>query len=114
MNARLIIGSLLLAASTTLLAQAPTQPSPPQGKREGARSCAQAPDPAKCEARRKEKREHMNAAREACKGKEGPERGACMSQNMCAKAPDPAACQARAKARMEKRHQKGEKSSSKT
>lgn len=114
MNARLIIGSLLLAASTTLLAQSPTQPSPPQGKREGERPCAQEPDPAKCEARRKEKREHMKAAREACKGKNGPERGACMSQQMCAKASDPAACQARGKARMEKRHEMREKGGSKT
>ena len=111
MNARLIIGSLLLAATTSLLAQAPAQPSQPQGKREGMRPCAQEPDPAKCESRRKEMRERMKSARDACKGKDGPERGACMSQQMCAKAPDPAACQARAKERKEHRREKHEKGS---
>ena len=114
MNARLIIGGLMLAASTALFAQAPTQPGQSQGKREGMRPCAEEPDPAKCEARRKEMREHMKAAREACKGKEGPDRGACLSQKMCAKAPDPAACQARAKERKERRHELREKGAPKT
>jgi len=112
MNARLIIGGLMLAATTSLLAQAPAKPAQPQDKherREGMRPCAKEPDPAKCEARRKEMREHMKSARDACKGKEGPERGACMSQQMCAKAPDPAACQARAKERKERRQEMREK-----
>ncbi len=66
--------------------------------------CSQEPDPAKCEANRKQMRENMNAAREACKDK--PDRHACMTESMCAKSPDPAKCQAGAKerhARMSKR-----------
>lgn len=109
MNARLILGSLVLAMSTAAFAQAPTQTSKPEHSREKARSCAQESDPAKCEARRKELRENMKAAHEACKDKQGRERGTCMAQQMCAKSADPAACQARAKERMEKRHERHEK-----
>jgi len=46
---------------------------------------------------RKEMREKMKAAHEACKDK--PDRRACMAESMCAKAPDPARCQANAKER---------------
>lgn len=105
MNARLIIGSLVLAASTTLFAQAPAQSGQPQGGHGGMRPCAQESDPAKCEAQRKEMRTHFKAAREACKAKEGADRGSCMAQQMCAKAPDPAKCMAQAKERMEHRRQ---------
>jgi hypothetical protein len=108
-NARLILGGLVLAMSTAAFAQAPTQPAKPEGSREKMRSCAQEPDPAKCEARRKELRENLKSAHEACKDKQGRERGTCMSQQMCAKSADPAACQARAKERMEKRHERHEK-----
>jgi hypothetical protein len=59
--------------------------------------CNQEPDPAKCEARRKEMREHMKQVHESCKDK--PDRRACMMESMCAKAPDPAKCQAQAKER---------------
>ncbi len=112
MNSRLLLGGLLLAVSTTLFAQ-PTGASdgkgvPPEA-RNAPRSCAQAPDPAKCEAHRKELKEHVSQAREACKGKDGPERGACMSTQMCAKAPDPAKCMARAKEHAERRHEMREK-----
>ena len=109
MNARLIIGGLMLAASTALFAQAPTQPGQSQGKREGMRPCAEEPDPAKCEARRKEMRERMDAARAACSAKQGSEKGACVAQHMCAKAPELAQCMARAKERMEHRREMGEK-----
>ena len=115
MNARLILGSLLLAATTSLMAQAPaagTQAGPaPDGQRKGGhhmRDCAKSEDPAKCEARRKEMREHMQKSREACKGKEGSDRGACMAKEMCAKAPDPAQCETRAKERAEKRKDRHE------
>ena len=115
MNASLILGGLLLAASTTLFAQPPAQSGRPQGERERTmRPCSQEPDPAKCEARRKEMREHLNAARDACKVKQGRERGTCIAQHMCAKSPDPAACQAHAKERMERRREKQEKGASKT
>jgi hypothetical protein len=113
MNTRLIIGSLLLAASTAIFAQAPTTQdggkSAPREGRHASRPCAQESDPAKCESRRKELREHLTQARAACKGKEGPERGQCMSAQMCAKAPDPARCAAHAKERMEHRQGKRER-----
>ncbi len=113
MNARLILGGLALAISTAAFAQSPAQPARPEQSRERMRSCAQEPDPAKCEARRKELRENMKAAHDACKDKQGRERGTCMSQQMCAKSPNPAACQARAKERMEKRHERREKGATK-
>lgn len=107
MKTRLILGSLLLAASTTLFAQAPAPG--PQGGEPGQgrhmRDCSKAPDPAQCEARRKEMRANMEKAREACKGQDGKERGACMAKQMCAKAPDPAKCEAGAKERAEKRQE---------
>ncbi len=113
MNAKLILAGLILSASTALFAQAPAAPAPadaPKGGPHGKmRPCAQDADPAKCEARRKEMREGMKSAREACKGKEGPERGKCVTQQMCAKSPDPAKCEAHAKERMEHRHERHEK-----
>lgn len=113
MNARLILGSLVLAMSGAAFAQAPAQPAKPEHSREKMRSCAQEPDPAKCEARRKELRENMKSAHEACKDKQGRERGTCMSQQMCAKSTDPVACQAHAKERMEKRHEMHDKGATK-
>ncbi len=101
-----MVGSLLLAASTALFAQAPSPLTQSQGNREEMRPCAKEPDPAKCEARRKEIREHMKSARDACQAKQGRERGTCIAQHMCAKAPDPGACQARAKERMERREER--------
>ena len=46
---------------------------------------------------RKEMRENMKAAHEACKDK--ADKRACMTDSMCAKSPDPAKCQAQAKER---------------
>lgn len=113
MNARMLLGGLILAASTTLFAQPQPAPAQPDGPKGGMRPCAQESDPSKCEAQRKEMREkmrgNMKEAREACKGKEGPERGKCMAQSMCAKAPDPAKCESHAKQRMEKRREMHEK-----
>ena len=99
MKARLIIGGLMFAASTALFAQAPSAPvdGPKGGPQARTRGCAQESDPAKCEAQRKEMREHMKAAREACK--ESPDKRGCMTQQMCSKASDPAKCQDRAKER---------------
>ena len=116
MKAKLIIGSLLLAASTTLFAQAPAQPGQLKDGQRGMRPCAQESDPAKCEAQRKEMRAHYMAAREACKGKgkEGGERGACIAQQMCAKAPEPAKCISNAKERMEHRREMRDKNAPKT
>ncbi len=113
MNAKLLIGGLMLAASTTLLAQTQSQPGPPHGGAAGMRPCSQEPDPAKCEVRRKEMREHMKAARDTCKGKESSQRDACIAERMCAKAPDPAKCQARAKEKKQHRQEMREKGASK-
>ena len=109
MSARLIVGSILLAASATLFAQAPAKPESGGEGHRGMRPCAQEPDPAKCEARRKEMREHFKAARDACSAKQGADHGPCMAQQMCAKAPDPAKCLSHAKERMEHRHEMHEK-----
>lgn len=113
MKPRLIIGALLLSASSTLFAQTPGSPDgkegPPGGHR-AMRPCAQEANAAQCESRRKEFREHLAQAREACKGKAGSERGQCMTTQICAKAPDPAKCQERAKERaghFRDRHEKG-------
>ncbi len=61
------------------------------------KSCKDEPDPAKCEANRKQMRENMKQAHESCKDK--PDRRACMTESMCAKSPDPAKCLAGAKER---------------
>lgn len=72
--------------------------------------CAQAPDPAKCRERgakqneqRQKLREAQKKAQEMCKGKEGADRRACMSEQRCAQAPDPAKCREREKQRGERK-----------
>jgi hypothetical protein len=69
--------------------------------------CAQAKDPAKCEAEAKARGEKVRAAvaraRKACEGKQAEERRECMRREMCAQAKDPAQCEAHAKERAEKR-----------
>jgi hypothetical protein len=95
--------SALAAASFALLAgPALSQTSGdsgkgPMGGHRMMKSCSQEADPAKCEAQRKEMREHMKAAREACK--DSADKRGCMTQQMCSKASDPAKCQERAKER---------------
>jgi hypothetical protein len=42
--------------------------------------CSKAAEPAKCEARRKERRERFEAASKACEGKEGDDKRACMRE----------------------------------
>src|SRR5690348_5517719 len=94
----------LAAASFALLSGAALAQAPagdagkgPMGSHRMMKPCSQEADPAKCEAQRKEMREHMKAAYEACKN--SSDKRACMTQSMCAKAPDPAKCQERAKER---------------
>jgi hypothetical protein len=65
--------------------------------------CSQEPDPAKCEARRKEMRDTMKQAHESCKS--DADRRGCMTKQMCAKAPDPAKCLEGAKERQQKHAQ---------
>lgn len=67
------------------------------GPHRGFQPCSQQADPAKCEADRKQMRDNLRAAHEACKGNADP-RG-CMEQQYCSKQADPAKCQERAKER---------------
>lgn len=108
----------LAAACFSLAAVVAHAQTPPAGKGPGMmgeghpmmKPCSQEQDPAKCEARRKEMRENMKAARETCKDKS--DKRTCMSEQYCAKQANPTECQAKAKehgARMSKRmdeHQK--------
>lgn len=105
-----IIGAALIAASSFVHAQAPQGEGakPAQSEARKARKamhakaakaceatkgkgsehrdcmrrevCAQTQDPAKCEARAKEAMAKRDKIREACKGKEGDERRACIKE----------------------------------
>ena len=102
-----LLGAALLAGALAVQAQTPGDAGKgPMGGHRMMRDCSKEPDPAKCEARRKEMREHMKSAHEACKDK--PDRRGCMREQMCAKAPDPAKCQERAKERGAKMQQRME------
>ncbi|MEO8144527.1 MAG: hypothetical protein ABI654_09965 [Betaproteobacteria bacterium] len=69
----------------------------PGGHHRMMNSCSQEPDPAKCEARRKEMRDNMKQAMETCKS--DADRRGCMTKQMCAKAQDPVRCLENAKER---------------
>jgi Spy/CpxP family protein refolding chaperone len=99
-------------AAATAFAQAPAG-GPGQGPggygggpRHGFKPCSQEADPAKCEATRKERRERVHAAQEACKDK--PDRRACMTEQYCSKEQDPAKCQAQAKERQARHSQRAD------
>jgi len=92
-----IFAALLLAASTTLLAQAP------QGERRLEQRCAKAKDPKLCEERHEKLKAAHSKARQACEGKKGPENRDCLQAQMCAQAKDPAKCNAQAKERQARR-----------
>jgi len=77
-----LLGATLLCGA--LAVQAQTQPAPAGEPR--AKPTAE---------QRKQMKEAMGAAHEACK--DAPDKRACMTQNMCAKSPDPAKCQERAR-----------------
>lgn len=66
--------------------------------------CSQESDPAKCEATRREFRDNLKQAHEACKDK--PDRRACMTEQYCAKSADPAQCNAKAKERQSRMNQR--------
>ena len=111
LNIATLLGAALLCSSLAVNAQAPSGDAGkgpgmmgPGGGHRMMKPCKDEADPAKCEARRKEMREHMKQAHEACKDK--PDRRACMTESMCAKSPDPAKCQARAKERHAKMSQR--------
>jgi hypothetical protein len=87
-----LIGVLLLAASTGVLAE-PVD-------------CSKAKDPARCEERVAKFKAAHGKAQKACEGKQGGARRDCVRKEMCAQAKDPAKCEARAKANRERREQK--------
>jgi hypothetical protein len=95
-----LLGAALLCGSLAVNAQSPGGPGKgPMGEHR-MKPCSQEPDPAKCEATRKEMRERVKAMHESCKDK--TDRRACMTEQYCAKSPDPAKCQAQARERQAK------------
>ena len=92
-----IAAALFCMSAGLAFAQAPSGDA---GKGPGGRmmkSCSEEADPAKCEANRKQMRENMKAAHEACK--DSADKRGCMTQQYCSKQADPAKCQERAKER---------------
>jgi hypothetical protein len=124
MRLSLLIGTVLLAASTGLYAQVEDKAARRQqlkqahekaikaceGKQGEERRaclqremCAQAKDPKACEERfAKAKAAHAKAAK-ACEGRPDNERRDCMRRELCAQTKDPAKCEAHAKEGMAKR-----------
>jgi Spy/CpxP family protein refolding chaperone len=107
-----LFGAVLLAATTSLYAQATPAPAPKADKGGRHFDCSQAKDPKACEERREKIKAAYSKAKSACEGKQGAEHHDCMRQQMCAQSKDPAKCEANAKERMEKRkarREQGEK-----
>jgi hypothetical protein len=65
--------------------------------------CAQATDPAKCNARVSKLRGAHQKAVETCKSAQPDKHRDCMRHELCAHAKDPVQCEARAKQRAERR-----------
>lgn len=99
-----ILAATLLAASSTLYAQAPKAD---EGKAPAARrfDCSKAKDPKGCEERMTKMREVRDKARKACEGKSGDARRECMEKSFCAESSDPAKCEASLKQRAERRRE---------
>ena len=102
-----LLAGALLAASSTLYAQAPADAGKgAPGKSEGRRfDCSKTKDPKGCEERMAKMREARDKARKACEGKTGGERRDCMEKSFCAEAKDPAKCEASLKERAERRRE---------
>ncbi len=105
-----LAAALFCASAATAFAQGPAgEPGRGpgmmgRGEHRMLKPCSQESDPAKCEAKRNERRAQARHAYESCKDK--PDRRACMTEQYCAKSQDPAQCQAKAKehrARISKR-----------
>jgi hypothetical protein len=97
-----ITAALLLAASTSLFAQAP-QGDAAKAPRKARFDCSQAKDPKACEEHRAKMKAAHEQATKACESAKGAEHGACMRKQMCSQAQDPAKCEARAKEGQAKR-----------
>jgi hypothetical protein len=122
MRLSVAIGTVLLAASTALHAQADREKLKEahakalkacEGKAGDEHRgcmrrelCAQAKDSAACEerfAKADAAKAALARAAKACEGKEGAERADCMRRETCAQAKDPARCEARIKEAMARR-----------
>ena len=96
-----LLSVLLLAASTGLLAQAPSDAPKPRGERRF--DCSKAKDPKACEERLAKAKAAHQKARQACEGRKGAEGRDCMRREMCAQTKDPAKCEAQVKERTAQR-----------
>ena len=85
----------MMAFSTALLAQAPSEGQKPRPAQRF--DCSKAKDPKACEERLAKARAAHDKARKACEGKKGDEGRDCMRREMCAQAKDPAKCEAQVK-----------------
>ena len=98
------LSMVLLAASTSLYAQAPQGGGDAaKGPRKAHFDCSQAKDPKACEERRAKMKAAHEKAVKACEGKKGAEHTGCMRTEMCAQSKDPKACEAKAKEAAAKR-----------
>ena len=91
---------LAVGAAAPLYAQAPAENAKAQPRRF---DCSRAKDPKACEERVAKMREAREKARQACEGKTGAARRACMEKAFCAEAQDPGKCEATLKERAERR-----------
>src|SRR5712664_45486 len=96
-----LFGAVLLAATTSLYAQAAPAPAPKADKGGRHFDCSQAKDPKACEEHRDKMKAAYSKAKSACEGKEGVEHRACMRDQMCAQSKDPAKCKAEVNRRAE-------------
>jgi hypothetical protein len=96
-----LLAALLLAVSTGLLAQTPSDASKPRAERRF--DCSKAKDPKACEERLAKAKAAHQKARQACEGKKGAEGRDCMRREMCAQSKDPAKCEAQVKERSAQR-----------
>jgi hypothetical protein len=96
-----LVSAVLIAFSTTLLAQAPAESAKPRGERR--LDCSKAKDPKACEERLAKAKAAHAKARQACEGKTGDEGRDCMRREMCAQTKDPAKCEAHLKERAARR-----------
>ena len=67
--------------------------------------CSRAPNPAKCDSRRKEFRSQLVNAQNACEDKHGEEHHTCMIRTMCQQARDPLQCETIARRRAQHRQE---------
>jgi hypothetical protein len=106
--AGIAIGGAALAHSQTLAPEPSGHRQDGRGPSPGGHArydCSRAPNPAKCDARRKEFRAELVNAQNACEDKHGEDHHACMIRTMCQQARDPQQCETIARRRAEHRQE---------